>query len=107
LSQGYIVGIFIMGRQKAEYLFVIDGKLNPTMTNKRKWQDQMAVTTMINDDHGKIRSVNSISEFQIPGVGGVKEATQWKDQKRKLHFGVSDTGSWKSQGSNSMEILEA
>jgi hypothetical protein len=34
------VGIFITGRQKAEYLFVIDGKLNPTMTNKRKWQDQ-------------------------------------------------------------------
>jgi hypothetical protein len=28
------------GRQKAEYLFVIDGKLSPTMTNKRKWQDQ-------------------------------------------------------------------
>jgi hypothetical protein len=29
-----------IGRQKAEYLFVIDGKLSPTMTNKRKWQDQ-------------------------------------------------------------------
>jgi hypothetical protein len=28
------------GRQKAEYLFVIDGKLSPTMKNKRKWQDQ-------------------------------------------------------------------
>jgi hypothetical protein len=28
------------GRQKVEYLFVIDGKLNPTMTNKRKWQDE-------------------------------------------------------------------
>jgi hypothetical protein len=27
------------GRQKAEYLFVIDGKISPTMTNKRKWQD--------------------------------------------------------------------
>ena len=26
--------------QKEEYLFVIDGKLNLTMTNKRKWQDQ-------------------------------------------------------------------
>jgi hypothetical protein len=23
----------------------------------------------------------------------------WKDQKRKLHFGVSDTGSWRSQES--------
>jgi hypothetical protein len=33
------VGIFITGRHKAEYLFVIDGKLSPTMTNKRKWQD--------------------------------------------------------------------
>jgi hypothetical protein len=27
-------------RQKAEYLFVIDGKINTTMMNKRKWQDQ-------------------------------------------------------------------
>jgi hypothetical protein len=26
--------------QKVEYLFFIDGKLSPTMTNKRKWQDQ-------------------------------------------------------------------
>jgi hypothetical protein len=32
--------------QKAEYLFVSDGKLNPMMTNKRKWQDQLH-----NDDH--------------------------------------------------------
>jgi hypothetical protein len=40
-----IVGIFIMGRQKAEYLFFIDGKLSPTMMNKRKWQDQQC-----NDD---------------------------------------------------------
>jgi hypothetical protein len=29
-----------MGRQKAEYLFVIDGKLSPTMMNKIKWKDQ-------------------------------------------------------------------
>jgi hypothetical protein len=34
------------GRQKAEYLFIIDGKLSPMMTNKRKWQDQQR-----NDDH--------------------------------------------------------
>jgi hypothetical protein len=27
----------------------------------------------------------------------------WKDQKRKLHFGVSDTGHWRSQGSNSRQ----
>jgi hypothetical protein len=43
MPKGDIVGIFIMGRQKEEYLFVIDGKLIPTMTNKRnkrKWQDQ-------------------------------------------------------------------
>jgi hypothetical protein len=39
-SSGTCVGIFIMGRQKAEYLFVIDGKLSSTMMNKRKWQDQ-------------------------------------------------------------------
>jgi hypothetical protein len=32
------VGIFIMGRQKVEYLFVIDGKLIPMMMNRRKWQ---------------------------------------------------------------------
>jgi hypothetical protein len=25
----------------------------------------------------------------------------WKDQKRKIHFGVSDTGHWRSRGSNS------
>jgi hypothetical protein len=30
------VGIFITGRQKAEYLFVIDGNLNPMIMNKRK-----------------------------------------------------------------------
>jgi hypothetical protein len=29
--------------------------------------------------HGKIRSVNSISEFQILGIGGVKEATHDKN----------------------------
>jgi hypothetical protein len=46
MPKGEIVGIFITGRQKAEYLFVIDGKLSPTMTNKRKWQDQQH-----NDDH--------------------------------------------------------
>jgi hypothetical protein len=52
---------------EAEYLFVIDGKLNLTMMNKRKWQYQQR-----NDDlMAKIRSVNSISEFRIPGVGGV------------------------------------
>jgi hypothetical protein len=45
MPKGEIVGIFITGRQKAEYLFVIDGKLSPTMTNKRKWQDQQC-----NDD---------------------------------------------------------
>jgi hypothetical protein len=70
MPKGEIVGIFLTGRQKVEYLFVIDGKLS---------------------SDGKIRSVNSISEFQIPGVGGVKEAMC------KLHFGVSDTGSWRSQ----------
>jgi hypothetical protein len=46
MPKGEIVGIFITGRQKAEYLFVIDGKLSPTMTNKRKWQDQQR-----NNDH--------------------------------------------------------
>jgi hypothetical protein len=40
MPKGEIVGIFITGRQKAECLFVIDGKLSPTMMNKRKWQDQ-------------------------------------------------------------------
>jgi hypothetical protein len=40
MPKGEIVGIFISGRQTTEYLFVIDGKLIPTMTNKRKWQDQ-------------------------------------------------------------------
>jgi hypothetical protein len=34
-----------IGRQKAEHLFFIDGKLNLTMKNKRKWQDQQC-----NDD---------------------------------------------------------
>jgi hypothetical protein len=34
-----------IGREKAEYLFVIDIKLSPMMTNKRKWQDQQC-----NDD---------------------------------------------------------
>jgi hypothetical protein len=29
--------------------------------------------------HGNIRSVNSISEFRIPGIGGVKEATHDKN----------------------------
>jgi hypothetical protein len=29
--------------------------------------------------------------------------TAWKDQKRKLHFGVSDTGHWRSQGNNSRQ----
>jgi hypothetical protein len=27
----------------------------------------------------------------------------WKDQKCKLHFGVSDTGHWRSRGSNSCQ----
>jgi len=40
MPKGEIVGIFITGRHKVEYLFVIDGKLSPTMENKRKWQDQ-------------------------------------------------------------------
>ena len=40
MPKGEIVGIFIMGRQKVEYLFVIDGKLSLKMMNKRKWQDQ-------------------------------------------------------------------
>jgi hypothetical protein len=40
MPKGEIVGIFSMGRQKTKHLFVIDGKLSPTMTNKRKWQDQ-------------------------------------------------------------------
>jgi hypothetical protein len=40
MPKGEIVGIFIMGRQKAKYLFFIDGKLSPTMMNKIKWQDQ-------------------------------------------------------------------
>jgi hypothetical protein len=35
-----------MSRQKAEYLFFIDGNLNPTMMNNRKWQDQQR-----NSDH--------------------------------------------------------
>jgi hypothetical protein len=38
-DKGEIAGIFIMGRHKTEYLFVIDGKLSLTMMNKRKWQD--------------------------------------------------------------------
>jgi hypothetical protein len=81
-----------MGRHKTEYFFFIDDNLIPMMMNKRKWQDQQR-----NDDsmaNGKIRSVksrsqgsnsqqkilksrsehvkDSISEFWIPGVGGVK-----------------------------------
>ena len=36
MPKGEIVGIFIMGRMKIEYLFFIDGKLNPMMMNKRK-----------------------------------------------------------------------
>jgi hypothetical protein len=67
MPKGEIVGIFIMGRQKAEYLFVIDGKLSPTMTNKRKWQDQQH-----NVDRMTRSGNNSILEFQIPGFGGVK-----------------------------------
>jgi hypothetical protein len=39
MPKGEIVGIFITGRHKAEYLFVIDGKLSPMMVNKRKWKD--------------------------------------------------------------------
>jgi hypothetical protein len=39
MPKGEIVGIFITGRKKAKCLFFIDGKLNPTMMNKRKWQD--------------------------------------------------------------------
>jgi hypothetical protein len=46
MTEMKLVGIFIMGRQKAKYLFVIDGKLSSTMKNKRKWQDQQR-----NDDH--------------------------------------------------------
>jgi hypothetical protein len=45
MPKGEIVGIFITGRQKAEYLFFIDGKLNLMMMNKRKWKDQQC-----NDD---------------------------------------------------------
>jgi hypothetical protein len=30
----------------------------------------------------------------------------WQDQKRKLHFGVLDTGSWRSQGSNSRQKID-
>ena len=76
MPKGEIVGIFIMGRQKAEYLFVIDGKLSPIMMNKRKWQDQQC-----NDDrmarseaklHFGYQKLNSISKFRILGVGGVK-----------------------------------
>jgi hypothetical protein len=35
-----MLAYFITGRQKVEYLFVIDGKLSSTMMKKRKWQDQ-------------------------------------------------------------------
>jgi hypothetical protein len=60
------------------------------------WQDQKRKLHFESFGYRMIawqdQKVNSISEFWIPGVGGVKEATQWQDQKRKLHFGVSDTG---------------
>jgi hypothetical protein len=46
--------------------------------------------------HGKIISVNSISEFQIPGIGGVEKMKCEKNTLR-LHFGVSDTGRLRSQ----------
>jgi hypothetical protein len=48
MPKGEIVGIFIMGKHKEEYLFVIDGNLSLTIMNKRKWQDQQR-----NDDHMK------------------------------------------------------
>jgi hypothetical protein len=38
-----------IGRQKVEYLFIINGKLNLMMTNKRKWQYQQC-----NEDHMEI-----------------------------------------------------
>jgi hypothetical protein len=46
MPKGEIVGIFITSRHKAGYFFFIDGKLSPTMMNKRKWKDQQC-----NDDH--------------------------------------------------------
>jgi hypothetical protein len=65
--------------------------------------------------NAKSRNVkDSISEFRIPGVGGVKsqdsssqeskvakpEVTKCEIVKcQRLHFGVSDTGSWRSQES--------
>jgi hypothetical protein len=62
----------------------------------------------------KSRNVkDSISEFQIPGVGDVKDTHNKNDEIAKceiakcqrLHFGVSDTGSWWSQESNSRQEL--
>jgi hypothetical protein len=59
-------------------------KIMTSSTMMIAWQDQ---------------KLNSISEFQIPGVGGVSEA--------KLYFRVSDTESWKCQNTSSQECRNA
>jgi hypothetical protein len=56
--------------------------------------------------------VNSIFEFQIPDIGGVKEATHDKNSEMEkhrntliqLHFGVSDTERLRSQESRLFNI---
>jgi hypothetical protein len=45
IGKGYTTCWHIYYGQKAEYLFFIDGKLSPTMKNKRKWPYQQC-----NDD---------------------------------------------------------
>jgi hypothetical protein len=85
--------------RRQEYFFVIDGKLSPTMMNKRKWQDQQH-----NDEHGKIRTVNSRSQGSNSRQKILKcdRSEHVKDsilEFRSREIGVSDTGSWRSQES--------
>jgi hypothetical protein len=88
--------------QSAEYACL--SLMEKIMTNiimMITWKDQK-----INSISG-IRNKDSISEFRIPGAGGVKEATHGrnlrnvKPQNPKIVTSteVSDTGSWRSQES--------
>jgi hypothetical protein len=76
-------------RQKAEYLFVIDGKLSPMMMNKRKWQDQQRNDDCMaeNPEMRKVRACQ-ITPFQ-----------SFADREIR----VSDTGCWKCRNTSPQE----
>jgi hypothetical protein len=87
-------------------MFVIDGKDH----DQQRRDNGMAMESSTSDHWIPFRSVNSRSQGSDVGrftVGRQQWKTgrqgrsttmmAWKDQKRKLHFRVSDTGSWRSQ----------